>query len=178
MTDYRKERDEYRGATSAVAGEAPWTIWKVFTRVALPLIAVVALGGIVTRALGWWGEAADVAQTEFGPKAMLKKYEWFVDQASRIDKMDADVALYTKRVVGVADQYVSTFGADKTAWSPAVQMQYNSERTQARDDLMAIVSQRNNLVREYNAQSEKFNWSGFNTKADRPKPRYEESPAP
>ena len=176
MTD-RNIRDEYRRDANIVASEAPWTIWKGFTHIALPMIAVVALGGIVTRSLGWWGEAADVAQRELGPKAMLMKYEWFVDQASRIAQMDANVDLYSKRVGGVDAQYAS-YGADKSAWPPAIQAQYNHERTIARDDLAAIVAQRNSIVREYNAQSEKFNWKLFNTKSDLPKPHYDESPIP
>jgi hypothetical protein len=177
MPDYKKDREEYHRAADAVAAETPWTIWKGFTHIALPMIAVLALGSIVTRSLGWWGEAADVAQQELGPKAMLKKYEWFVDQASRIDKMDADVALYGQRVGSVDAQYAS-YGPDKSAWPPAIQIQYNHDRSMARDDLMSIVSQRNNLVREYNAQSEKFNWEPFNSKSGRPRPRYDESPTP
>jgi hypothetical protein len=177
MTDWNKDRAEYRRGAEAVTGEAPWTIWKSFTHIILPLIAVVALGGVATRAMGWWGEAADVAQKEFGPKAMLKNYEWFVDQASRIDKMDADVALYAQRVKSLDGQYAS-YGADRSLWPPDVRMEYDRKRSQAADDLTSIASQRNNLVREYNAQSEKFNWEPFNSKSDRPKPRYDESPSP
>lgn len=177
MSDYKKDREEYHGVASAAVGEAPWTIWKGFTHIALPLIAVIALGSIVTRSLGWWGEAADTAQQELGPKAMLKKYEWFVDQSSRIAQMDANVDLYAKRVAGVDTQYAS-YGADKTAWPPTIQMQYNRDRSIARDDLVAVVALRNGIVREYNAQSEKFNWKLFNAKSDLPKPRYDESPIP
>jgi hypothetical protein len=91
--------------------------------------------------------------------------------------MDANVELYTKRVAGVDTQYAS-YGADKSLWPPAIQMQYNHERTIARDDLVAVVALRNGIVREYNAQSEKFNWKPFNSKSDLPKPRYDESPVP
>lgn len=175
MAYWEKNRKEYREGVQAVTGEAGWTIKKIAVGVVLPLIVIFGILGI---ALGWVGEGCGVAKDEFGAKASLKKYEWFIDQASRIDKMDADVALYAKRVQGVDEQYVSTYGADKTAWGPAVQLQYNRDRTTARDDLTAIVSQRNNLVREYDAQSEKFNWEPFNAKSDRPQPRYDESPLP
>ena len=57
-------------------------------------------------------------------------------------------------------------------------LQYNHDRDQARDDLAAIVSQRNNLVRDYDAQAAKFNWEPYRSRDDRPPPRYGELTAP
>ena len=59
-----------------------------------------------------------------------------------------------------------------------VRTRYGSDSQQARDDLTAIVSQRNNLVRDYNAASEKFNWSPFQTRADMPPTTFTETAAP
>jgi hypothetical protein len=55
-----------------------------------------------------------------------------------------------------------------------IQTQYNQAKQQARDDLIAVASQRNNLVREYNAASEKFNWKPFLTRPDKPKDRFDD----
>lgn len=140
-------------------------------RIFLGLLVVIVIASGVGYALGWFGEAAQVAQEQYGPRASLQKYEWFVDQASRIEKMDKDVQLYEDRVARVDAQYVG-YGQDKTKWPPDVRVQYNHARQQASDDLVAVVSQRNNLVREYNAASEKFNWSPFQTRPDKPHERY------
>lgn len=130
-------------------------------------IALLAYG------FGWLGEAGEVARDEFGPKAMLEKYEWFINQASAIEKMDQDIELFEKRVTGVDANYES-YGEDKSKWAPHIQTTYNRERQQARDDLTAVVSQRNNLVRDYNAQSEKFNWAAFETELNKPRESFQE----
>ncbi len=173
MTDRDKNRKRYRDDVDAMTSEAGWTFWKAFNRVVLPFIAVCVLIGAIGYGLGWFGEAADVAREQFGPRASLQKYEWFKDQSSRIDKMDQDIALFEQRRAGVKTQFVSAYGEDRAKWPPTAQMQYASDRKQATDDLLAILSQRNNLVREYNAQSEKFNWKTYNT-SDRPRSRYDE----
>jgi len=57
-------------------------------------------------------------------------------------------------------------------------MQYNREVQMARDDLASIASQRNGLVKEYNAASEKFNWAPFETNPDKPEESYHEYVVP
>jgi hypothetical protein len=166
MSDYRNEARE-------VMNEVPWTIGKAFTHMILPLMALSVIVGIIGYGLGWFGEAAQVAQQEFGPKAALTKYQWFIDQQNAIQKMDQDVRMYEARVKKVDDQY-ATYGTDRSKWPPDVRVQYNHENQQAREDLLAIASQRNNLVKEYNADSEKFNWSPFQTRPDKPRQNIDE----
>ncbi|MFH1259634.1 MAG: hypothetical protein ABII74_07500 [Elusimicrobiota bacterium] len=150
--------------------KGPWSaFWKIFPTV-LGVILVISLVGYF---LGWFGEAAKVAQDEFGAKAALAKYEWFIEQANRIEKMDKDISLFEARTKGVDSQYKG-YGADMAKWPPHIQVQYNKERQQAREDLISIASQRNNLVREYNASSEKFNWKLFQTNPNKPKERFHE----
>jgi len=141
--------------------------------VVLVLIAIAL--GVVGNALGWWvSDAVDVAKQEFNPAEALKKYEWFVGQANMIKKADTDIAIFEQRLVGIESQYVSTYGADKTKWSQSVQVQYNHEVSTARTDLIAIVSNRNSIVKDYNTQSEKFNWAPFRNYADFPGERFVE----
>ncbi len=138
--------------------------------VLLVAISVVISGtGYV---LGWFGEAASVAQKEFGATATLRKYEWFIEQSAMIGKMDKDVELFRGRVAEVKTRY-AIFGEPKD-WTPDVRIQYNAEVKTANEDLIAMISQRNNIVREYNAASEKFNWTPFKTRPDAPQVRYEE----
>lgn len=148
------------------AEKGPWSLLLVVA------IAIAAISG-VGYLFGWFGEAAQVAKDEFGPKAALEKYGWFIDQANRIEKMDGDIALFEKRASGIDEQYAG-YGKNMSAWPPHIQVQYNQAKQQSRDDLVAVSSQRNNLVREYNAASEKFNWAPFQTRPDKPKERFHE----
>ncbi|TSC81674.1 MAG: hypothetical protein G01um101420_920 [Parcubacteria group bacterium Gr01-1014_20] len=163
------ERSEYRGAVAEGIGEAKWTFWKIFW-VVVGLIVVLTVAGF---ALGLFGETAQVAQEQFGPRASLAKYEWFIERATMIEKADADVAMFEGRVRGVDEQYAA-YGPDKAKWAPHIQAEYNSARQQARDDLVSVKSQRNNLAREYNAASEKFNWAPFQTNVDKPREKFQE----
>lgn len=133
-------------------------------------IAFVFVGNIV----GWFGEAADVAHKESNPQAMLDKYEWFIGQASGIEKMDQDIRLFQNRAASVDSNYYAGYGTDRSKWPPHIQAEHNREKQQARDDLIAVVSQRNNLVRDYNSQSEKFNWAPFETRLDKPRKSFQE----
>jgi hypothetical protein len=108
-----------------------------------------------------------VAREEFGPRPALQKYEWFIEQSRAIDKMDQDVRLFESRRDAVAKKYQG-YGEDMAKWPPHVQVQYNSESERANDDLVAVVSQRNNLAKEYNAAASKFNWKPFETRSDTP----------
>ncbi|MEK7064412.1 MAG: hypothetical protein AAB973_02270 [Patescibacteria group bacterium] len=142
--------------------------WTQLFGFGLAILLLIAALGAVAYGLGWIGSAGEVVKEEFGPQAALEKYEWFIDQAEAIEKADADIALFEQRRADIETQYTSTYGADKTKWSPGVQVQYNHEIQIARDDLMAIISNRNNIVKDYNAQSEKFNWAPFKGRADYP----------
>ena len=142
--------------------------WSTMFGLGVALLFLIFALGAVAYGLGWIGSAGEVVKEEFGPEAALEKYEWFIDQANAIEKADADIALFEQRRADIEVQYTSTYGADKTKWSPGIQVQYNHEAQTARDDLLAIVSNRNNLVKEYNAQSEKFNWAPFKGRDDYP----------
>jgi len=152
--------DKYEKA--AERGPGP-LLWKIFF-LGLCCIIVLSIAGYI---FGWFGEVAKVAQDEFGPKSALDKYEWFIDEANAIKKMNTDIVLFKNRVTSVTKKYQG-YGANMAAWPPHIQIQFNKEKQQADDDLLAIVSQRNNLVKEYNAQSEKFNWKPFQTRPDKP----------
>jgi hypothetical protein len=138
----------------------------------LLLIVIFVIVSGTGYVLGWFGEAASVAQKELGATAALHKYEWFIEQSAMIGKMDKDVELFRGRITEVKTRY-ATFGEPKD-WSPDIRVQYNAEVKTANEDLIAVISQRNNIVREYNAASEKFNWTPFKTRPDAPQVRYEE----
>jgi len=141
--------------------------WKFFW-FAISMLIVV---GLTLYAVSLWNEAAMVAKQEFGAKAALKKYEWFVDQANRIKEMDGNIGLYEQRVKSVRERYVA-YGEDQAKWPPHAQIQYQTEYNRVKDDLLAIIAQRNHLVQEYNSASQKFNWAPFQTRPDKPQKNY------
>jgi hypothetical protein len=149
-----------RGPISGAAA----VIWIVL------IIAILVVSAGIP--LGWFKETARVAKEQYGPRASLEKYEWFVDQAQRIKKMDADVSIFEKRITSI-DQSYAAYG-EKVKWPPDVRIQYQSELQKAADDVVAMKSQRNTLVQEYNAQSKKFNWSPYKTRADKPEESFQE----
>lgn len=146
------------------ASRGPWSAFGI-------LLAVMVVMSIVGYLFGWIGETTQVAQDEFGPRAALVKYEWFIDQSGRIEKMNQDVKIFETRIASIDGQY-SGYGENKSSWPLNIQTQYNQQMQLAQDDLLAITSQRNNLIREYNAASEKFNWSPFQTRPDKPNEQF------
>lgn len=143
-------RDEYRGAM----GDAPWTIWKTFTHVILPLVGVLTLLGAIFYAMSWGDEAAQVAKDEFGPKAALAKYEWFKDAASQLSRKQADITVYQQRLTSLKAGYGEK---PRSEWA-------REDREQSsiwESEVAGVISSYNGLAAEYNAASSKFNWSGF-----------------
>lgn len=133
----------------------------------LLIVGLSIMGGVIGYSKGWFEEAGKVAQEEFGPKAAMEKYEWFIEQVNAIEKMDVDITLYTRRLNNVEEEFKS-YGTDKSKWPPHIQISYNQRRQEAEDDVTAIVAQRNNLVKDYNAASSKFNWEPFKTEPNKP----------
>src|SRR5690349_10283846 len=98
MTNEERWQETYRREVGEVADEVPWTLKAFFWKVFVPIMIISVGIGMFGYAFGWFGEAAAVAQEEFGPRAALAKYEWFVSQANAIDKMDQDIKLFEVRV--------------------------------------------------------------------------------
>ena len=113
-------------------------------------VLVVGVGSIAATGMGFFTEAATVAKQEFGPQAMLKKYEWFKNAASEIRKKQADVSMYQAKI----DRMASVDGLDRTEREKLMIWE---------QELLGVRASLNGLVAEYNAQSSKFNWSAFDT---------------
>ena len=52
------------------------------------------------------GETMQVARDEFGPREMLRKYEWFKDAAAQLDKKKADIRVYEIQLAEVQGEWV------------------------------------------------------------------------
>jgi len=112
---------------------------------------LVALVSTIGYVFGWFGEAATVAQKELGPSALLRKYEWFKDAAAQLDKKQADIKVYEKRVENMRKDYD---GKPRSEWDRTDKEQlsvWESEKA-------GVVASYNSLVAEYNSQMSKVNW--------------------
>lgn len=136
------------------------------------ILAVVVLGvfvGVIGYGLGWFGEAAQVTQEEFGPRAMLQKYEWFKDAAAQLEKKQADITVYDGRMKSMSETYKDLA---RHKWPREDREQYNVWVS----EVAGVKASYNSLAAEYNAQMAKFNWRFANVGelpkgADMPLPR-------
>jgi hypothetical protein len=121
--------------------------------IAIGIIAVVPLGCVIINVVGGWlGEAAQVAREEMGPRALLKKYEWFKDTVAGLDKLKADIGVYQGRLDGLAEDYREV---PIIKWPRDVREQRSLWRT----EVAGVKSRFNDLAAEYNAAHAKINWA-------------------
>jgi len=96
-------------------------------------------------------EAADVAHEEFGPRELLRKYEWFKDASSQLDKKKSDIKVYETRLKTMSDTYE---GVKRIDWPKEDREQYNLWTS----EVAGVRASYNTLAAEYNSQMSKFNW--------------------
>jgi hypothetical protein len=154
--------DDYAEA----AESGPWSITKKV--IIFLFLALFLIGGIGYFA-GWFKETAEVTQKEFGPSALLKKYEWFKDASAQLDKKQADIQVYQARITNMEESYL---GQPRKDWARDDREQYNTWQS----EVSGVKAGYNTLAADYNAQMAKFNWSFANAGqlpkgADKPLPR-------
>lgn len=138
-------------------------------KVIITLFVLGTLASVIGYSLGWFGEAAKVAQEEFGPRAMLNKYEWFKDAAAQLEKKQADITVYDGRLKAMNETYKDLA---RQKWPREDREQYNVWAS----EVAGVKASYNMLAAEYNAQMTKFNWRFANIGdlpkgADKPLPR-------
>lgn len=127
-----------------------------FAAKAFLVFVLFSLGfGIVGSVFNWFGEAKQVAQKEFGPSAMLQKYEWFKDAAAQLEKKQADIGVYEGRVKSQDEAYK---GVARKDWP----RDDREQRSIWESEVAGAKASYNSLAAEYNAQMAKFNWSFAN----------------
>ncbi len=130
--------------------------FKVVKRIIFLLILVSLSVSAIGYFVGWFAEAGEVTQEEFGPRASLEKYEWFKDCAATIEEKQSTIRLYESNVTSMAEMYGDT---PIQEWDHLDKMQYNQWKT----EISGIKASYNKVVKEYNSQSSKFNWELYNT---------------
>lgn len=120
------------------------------------LFGIVILFSTLSYGFGWFSEAAAVAKEEFGAKASLKKYEWFKDASETILEKKQTILVYQTNVDQMKKDYSDTKRKD---WDRIDKQQYNQWSL----EIVGLKASYNKVVKEYNAQSSKFNWKIYNT---------------
>jgi len=103
----------------------------------------------------WVGDAQDTAFEEFKASTALKKYEWFQTCSATLDEKFNTIKVYEQNIIDLDGLYVNIPRRD---WDQIDKQQYN----QWRAEITGIKASYNKVVKEYNAQSSKFNWQPFN----------------
>lgn len=106
---------------------------------------------VLLSTCGMVNEATQVAKEEFGPRAMLTKYEWFKDAAASLDKKVADIKVYQSRIDSMKADYGNT---PRKEWDRTDKEQMSVWQA----EVAGVIASFNGLAAEYNAQMAKFNW--------------------
>lgn len=143
MTD--DEVDSLKDFKHDVTG-LPWGRW--LFRVLL-VLGVVAIGfTALSFFAGTIKEAASVAQEEFGPRALLGKYEWFKDAQAQLAAKQASIEVLSSTIKPWEEAGVINLD----------RFQLDSYR-QSKAEVQGLILSYNNLAAEYNAQHAKINWA-------------------
>jgi hypothetical protein len=114
----------------------------------LALVCCITGCGMAGRSCN---EAREVAHEEYGPRAALRKYEWFKDAAAALDNKQANIKVYQKRLDNMIDDYD---GTKRRNWDRTDKEQFN----QWESELVGLKASYNKLSAEYNANMAKINW--------------------
>jgi len=107
---------------------------------------------IICSAIVGCSETAEVAQKELGPKALLRKYEWFKDAAAALDSKKASIDVYEGRFARLKEEYK---GKSRSDWSREDREQSNLWE----QEVAGIKASYNSLAADYNAAMAKANWN-------------------
>lgn len=158
--------DRERESWERAAKKGPWSLlFKFFVICALLGLAFGAYGLVC----GTVKETAQVAREEFGPRALLQKYELFKDMYAQCEKQIANIKVYKGKISQLENDYE---GIPRKDWD-RIDKQILS---QWRSELDGVKASYNKLAAKYNSQMAKFNWrftnaGGLPKGASEPLPR-------
>lgn len=133
----------------------PTGVGKFVTRILLIVVVIAVFFGAIGYVISWFSEGASVIKEEFGPRAMLEKYEWCKDAAAQLDKKNADITVYSSRLKSMEDSYE---GLKRRSWDRTDKEQHNLWV----QEVAGVKASFNSLAAEFNAQMSKFNWAFAN----------------
>ena len=117
---------------------------KNITLIILSLLVLTSCGRYVRN-------AKDTAFKELKASTLLKKYEWFKDASSQLDKKIADISVYDNKMKSISEAYP---GVSRKDWARDDREQLSIWAS----ELAGIKASYNSLSAEYNSQMSKINW--------------------
>lgn len=127
----------------------------LLVKIGLTIVVLSVLFGSISYGLSWFSETAQIAKEEFGPRAMLKKYEYFKDVAAQLDKKRGDVGIYQSRISSMVQDYE---GSKRKDWDRTDKEQMSTWQS----EVSGVKASYNALAADYNSQMSKFNWAFTN----------------
>lgn len=106
------------------------------------IVAWVGLSAVL-YAINYMGETANVVDQEIRPTVIQEKYEWFQNTKASIDNLESIIggqieSAKTKRNM-MPDSKSDWTRTDKETYGRSI------------DDIMGVIAQRNNVIRDYNS---------------------------
>lgn len=128
-------------------GGAFGPLFKLSACAILMLFLVGSVIGVLGYGVSWLGEAGSVVREEAGPRALLKKYEWFKDTSARLTALNADIKAYDARI--------AEFDGLKRS---QMDREDKQEISQLKAERIGMIATYNSLSAEYNAAMSKVNY--------------------
>lgn len=144
-----------------------------FTKIIVLVFVLSLIGGTASYMMGWIGDAGKVAQEQFSPSVLLKKYEWFKDAHAQLDAKRKNIQTMQNREKALTDAYlVDGKPTPRNRWTRSDAEQFN----QWESEVAGLKANYNDLAAKYNSQMAKFNFRFTNVGdlpagADEPLPR-------
>ncbi len=118
------------------------------------MIACVLYFGSIACVPGFFlgcDESVKVAQEEFGPRALLKKYEWLKETHAQLDKKRNDIKVYEGRMKTMDETYKSI---PRIQWPREDREQHNTWSS----EVAGTKASYNDLAAQYNAKMKEEHW--------------------
>lgn len=130
-------RDEVRNDTR----DGSWTFWHILPRAILAILALIAIGYLLT----WLFRPAAIVTRVTQPDRMIQNYEWFEETYNDAKALDQKI----KATQAQIDSQFSGLPEDRNDWSRENTTEFNRLNAV----LVGLRSQRESIVADYNARS-------------------------
>jgi len=121
------------------------------------VLALVVLGAGFIVSNGCWlvNQSVEIAKEEFGPRALLEKYEMFKDMHSALDRQKANIEVYESRITSMEADYANV---PRNEWDRIDKQTMSVWQS----EVAGVKASFNRTASEYNAAMAKFNYAFCN----------------
>lgn len=119
--------------------------------IALTILGIIALaifGPLMCSSNRMYNDGIKTVEKIFTPSELLKKYEYYKDLSSTLDRRTADISVYDSELKNIDKKYE---GKEMPKWEQEYYNTKNSER-------LGLINSYNQLASEYNSAMSKFNY--------------------